>query len=293
LVEQKDYYAFGMENPALSTKALKANYYENRYKFNGIELDTTFSFDKYEARFRDYDPEIGRWIQVDPKINYSESPYVSMSDNPIRFGDPLGDTILDAQIKGDKNWGKVYNTWFTSKAGKSFTKLYSPGGKYGKTTVEFKVGITDARGQGQTKVFDINRKDGTSTELETGKDYKGIDKVADGKSSTEYLKFEVTLREGDEANTPDKGIEYAESVLHETQHVRMDQQTLSTNIAVASANLQHYWMKDINSQWYQERANFYNENKQMWQADYDRQKAQGKVNSEADYIRSKINDFRN
>ncbi len=38
LVEQKDYYAFGMENPALSTKAIKFNYNENRIKFNGKEL---------------------------------------------------------------------------------------------------------------------------------------------------------------------------------------------------------------------------------------------------------------
>jgi len=35
------------------------------------------------------------------------------------------------------------------------------------------------------------------------------------------------------------------------------------------------------------------ENRQRWQADYDRQKAQGKVKNEDDYIKSKTNDFIN
>src|SRR5450755_2744107 len=83
-----------MENPALSTQAIKQPYYQNRYKFNGIEFDTAFSFNKYEARYRDYDPEIGRWIQIDPKPNYGESLYTSMGNNPILNSDPLGDTLV-------------------------------------------------------------------------------------------------------------------------------------------------------------------------------------------------------
>jgi RHS repeat-associated protein len=94
LIEQKVYYAFGTENPALSTQAIKQPYDQNRYKFNGIEYDTAFSFDKYEAQYRDYDAEIGRWIQIDPKPNESESSYASMGNNPIKNLDPLGDTLL-------------------------------------------------------------------------------------------------------------------------------------------------------------------------------------------------------
>jgi hypothetical protein len=39
------------------------------------------------------DPQIGRWWQVDPKIESMEmwSPYASNYDNPIRFNDVLGD----------------------------------------------------------------------------------------------------------------------------------------------------------------------------------------------------------
>ncbi len=53
------------------------------------------------------------------------------------------------------------------------------------------------------------------------------------------------------------------------------------------------WMKPTTSDWYKERADFYLENKQMWKADYERQKVQGKVKDESDYIKSKVNNFFN
>jgi len=89
-------------------------------------------------------------------------------------------------------------------------------------------------------------------------------------------------------------VEGGETILHETQHVDIDQQTLITDRAMSNQFYQHKdWMKPTSSDYYKERADFYIENKQMWQADYERQKAQGKVKSESEYIESKVNDFRN
>ena len=85
----------------ISSKA--AGKLENRYKYNGIGLDEDLGLNAYEAHFRTLDPAIGRWWQIDPKVDAgyeSISPYASMYDDPIRFSDPLGDEGGDDAIFG-------------------------------------------------------------------------------------------------------------------------------------------------------------------------------------------------
>lgn len=80
---------------------------ENRKKFNGIEQNTDLDLNIYEAFYRNLDPQIGRFLQIDPKIESAEawSPYSAMLNNPIRYVDPLGDSTIPTTSLA--NWGNI------------------------------------------------------------------------------------------------------------------------------------------------------------------------------------------
>ncbi len=77
----------------ISSKALVFGDPENKRKYNGIEFENALGIDDYEAQLRNLDPQVGRWWEIDPKIENQEawSPYVTNNDNPIKYSDPLGD----------------------------------------------------------------------------------------------------------------------------------------------------------------------------------------------------------
>ena len=64
LLEETHYYPFGLTMAGISSKA--AGKLESNQKFTGQILDVDFGLNWYQFRFRTYDPQIGRFIQVDP-----------------------------------------------------------------------------------------------------------------------------------------------------------------------------------------------------------------------------------
>jgi len=93
LTEETHYYPFGLTMVGISSKALKPNYAENKFRFNGIEQTTDLDMNQYDAFHRTLDPQIGRFWQIDPEVENFESfsPYESMGNNPVNNVDPLGD----------------------------------------------------------------------------------------------------------------------------------------------------------------------------------------------------------
>ncbi|HTN06242.1 RHS repeat-associated core domain-containing protein [Agriterribacter sp.] len=114
ILEETHYYPFGLTMAGISSKALAFGEPENKYKYNGIEHNNDFDLNMYDAFYRNLDPQIGRFWQVDPETEMLEeySPYASMYNNPISNADPLGD--------------------FATRVGAWLYKIFNGGGEIGK-----------------------------------------------------------------------------------------------------------------------------------------------------------------
>ena len=85
LTQATDYYPFGMRHNQTSMLST-----ENRYLYNGKELQEDTDWYDFGARF--YDPSIGRWTTQDPLADFAPgiSPYNYCLNNPVSFVDPDG-----------------------------------------------------------------------------------------------------------------------------------------------------------------------------------------------------------
>jgi RHS repeat-associated protein len=120
LVEQKVYYAFGIENPGLSTKAIKQNYYDNRIKYNGKELQSKeftdgTGLEDYDYGARMYDPQIGRWPRPDNRAEVYQniSPYAYVANQPVNAVDHDGNLIIfiNGYTAGDNSTAGNQSYW--------------------------------------------------------------------------------------------------------------------------------------------------------------------------------------
>jgi len=85
--EESNYYPFGLKQEGYNNIKIGV---ENKYKYNGKELQDELGLGMYDMDMRQYDPAIARWVVHDPIVHYSQSPYSAFNGNPIYWADPSG-----------------------------------------------------------------------------------------------------------------------------------------------------------------------------------------------------------
>jgi RHS repeat-associated protein len=91
VVESYDYYPFGAEQRS------RVNANQNAgLRFTGKELDKESHLGLYYFGARYYDPEVGRFLSVDPLTDKYPgwTPYHYAANNPLMFVDPDGKEII-------------------------------------------------------------------------------------------------------------------------------------------------------------------------------------------------------
>ncbi len=130
ILDESHYYPFGLQHTHYNSDITKIDRkeelnnekgfddtvipfspFENpgyKYKFGGKELQSEFGVEMYDFGARNYDPALGRWMNIDPLAEQMRrhSPYNYAFNNPLRFIDPDGMAPEDIIIRG-KNGNQI------------------------------------------------------------------------------------------------------------------------------------------------------------------------------------------
>jgi len=108
VLQENHYYPFGMKH--INYGVLETDYQPDeitgqiqaviepvaankfKYKYNGKEFQDELGLGWYDYQARNYDPALGRWMNIDPLAETSRrfSPYTYCLNNPVFFIDPDG-----------------------------------------------------------------------------------------------------------------------------------------------------------------------------------------------------------
>jgi RHS repeat-associated protein len=214
IVDESNYYPFGLKHSGYNGY-VPTDY---KYKYNGKELQDELGLNMYDYGARNYDPALGRWMNIDPHSEnyYSVSPYVSFVNNPIFFVDPTGEDIYFWQVnsktgeqeqvsfnKLDKNVQKGILAFGKTKAGYSFLASFANAGD--------KIGSLSFEKDGKYSDHNFNV-------VETNSEF-----ADEGTSSLNVDKGGINVYMEINKNLANPNINYAETIGHEAfLHIQQD-----------------------------------------------------------------------
>jgi RHS repeat-associated protein len=132
IIEENNYYPFGLKHKGYNNVvSANSNSVASKFGFGGKELQDELGLDWYDVSARNYDANLGRWMNVDPLAEQMRrhSPYNYAFNNPISFIDPDGmapnDIIILSANKSVKGLGHAAVLIGDDKSG---WRLYSKNG---------------------------------------------------------------------------------------------------------------------------------------------------------------------
>lgn len=134
--EESNYYPFGLKQEGYNNVKIGI---ENKYKYNGKELQDELGLNMYDYGFRNYDPALGRWMNIDPLAEVSRrwSPYTYAYDNPVLLIDVDGLYVDTSWIYrknkdgnyANKNLVEAFEIFAKSKDGINFLANFAEKGQ--------------------------------------------------------------------------------------------------------------------------------------------------------------------
>ena len=225
ILEENHYYPFGLkhtnyntdgfvfveegsENVVLTpiTPLLGNNY---KYKYNGKELQDELGLNMYDYGFRNFDPSIGRWMNIDPLAEkyITTSPFAFVQNNP------LVNREIDGRYFDEKN--KKQAKKIEKAAEKQANKLEKKANKLinkGKSAGDLMDRVSELRNSAQDVRDMISN---TSTEFKYGK-------LNTKESNALGIKGPTTRQTGTNSQGDDVVTMFVESnmgnQIHETRH---------------------------------------------------------------------------
>lgn len=115
MIQYNEYYPYGLRTSNSWTREQS----ENNFLYNG-GTERNASSGYYDLFYRNYDPAIGRFVQVDPMAVSEIATYQYSGNNPVMFNDPLGDQYSWKRIQWEARASEFFRESARRHGGGSF-----------------------------------------------------------------------------------------------------------------------------------------------------------------------------